>query len=348
VVRRHIINIHRLNIRQVPSNVIWPYGKKAAFAIIDDTDDAEMPGIADVYDLLIEYEIPTTKTVWVYPVRDAQLFRGNSLTGDPAYLEFIRTLLRKGYEIGLHNVGSGAFSRCEILGGLEEFNSLLGFYPNLHVNHSYNPDNIYGGDKRFSFPFDLLVRLMHRDYTGFSGEVASSQHFWGDAHKRHIKYSRSYELDDLNLLRHCHFPYTDQKYSDYCNLFYPSVFCPNQDLFNDRITDFNLQRLISQNGCCIIYTHFGYFTERGEVDKHFRNTLDLLGKYSSDIWFAPVGEVLSYLERTNGVRDISRGHKLLLEGKSLITRVKYRYFKKLDDYHYKSSLGARHRQSKDE
>jgi hypothetical protein len=326
--------------------MIWPNGRKAAFAIIDDTDDAEMPGISDVYDLLIEYQIPTTKTVWVYPVKDTHLFRGNSLTGDPAYLEFIKKLIKNGYEIGLHNVGSGDFTRVEILHGLEEFNNLLGFYPNLHVNHSYNPDNIYGGDKRFSFPFDYLVRLIHSSYTGFSGELKTSKHFWGDAHKRHIRFSRSYELDDLNLLRHCHFPYKDQMYSDYCNLFYPSVFCSNQDLFNARISDRNLQNLISQNGCSIIYTHFGYFTERGGIEQDFRNSLELLKKYSSDIWFAPVSEILCYLERTNGVRHISRNHKFLLEAKSLITRVKYRYFSKLDDYHYKTSLGAKHRNFK--
>lgn len=327
--------------------MIWPNGKKAAFAIIDDTDDAEMPGIADVYDLLMEYEIPTTKTVWVYPVKDTHLFRGNSLTADPAYLAFIQKLLKNGYEIGLHNVGSGDFTRTEILGGLEEFKNLLGFYPTIHVNHSYNPDNIYGGDKRFSFPFDYLVRFLYSNYTGFSGEVESSKHFWGDIHKRYIKFSRSYELDDLNLLRHCQFPYYDKKYSDYCNLFYPSVFCPNQDLFNARITDRNLQKLILQNGCSIIYTHFGYYTERDGIQQDFYNSLDLLKKYSPDIWFAPVGKVLSYLENANGVRSITRGHKFLLEAKTLATRVKYRYFIKMDDYHYKSSLGVKHRNSND-
>ena len=327
--------------------MIWPNGKKAAFAIIDDTDDAKMPGISEVYDLLMKYQIPTTKTVWVYPVKDTQLFSGCSLTGDSDYLAFVRELIENGYEIGLHNVGSGEFRREEILSGLEEFNNLLGFYPKLHVNHSYNPDNIYGGDKRFSFPFNYLVKLLYPGYTGFSGEVKSSEYFWGDAHKRHIEFSRSYELDDLNILRHCHFPYRDKSYAEYCNLLYPSVFCPNQDMFNYRITEKNLQRLISQNGCSIVYTHFGYYTERDGIEQDFLNSLDLLKKYSSDIWFAPVGEILRYLEITNGVQQISRPHKMLLEAKSLLTRVKYRYFRKLDDYHYKTSIGSNHRNSKD-
>ena len=84
--------------------MIWPDGKKAAFAIIDDTDDAVMPDITRVYDTLINNGVKSTKTVWVYPVRDKHLFKGATLTSDPEYAMFVKNLVSLGFEIGLHNV----------------------------------------------------------------------------------------------------------------------------------------------------------------------------------------------------------------------------------------------------
>jgi hypothetical protein len=321
----------------------WPDGKRAAFAIVDDTDDATLPDIANVYSHLLDAGLRITKTVWVYPVRDTQFFRGDSLMGNDSYLAFIRQLAARGFEIGLHNVGSGDFSRREIEAGLEYFRSALGAYPRLHVNHSYNKDNIYGGEKRFSFPFDLLVRLMHRQYRGFEGEIRSSLHFWGDLHKKHIRYSRSYEIDDFNLLRAVSFPYTDARYDEFCNAFYPSVFCSNQDLFARQVTEDNVKRLIDEQGCSIIYTHLGYFCERGGVDKRFVAAVLMLKRHERDLWIAPVGEVLDYMSRVGGQREIGRLAKLRVEAKSLWTRLKYRHVVKLDDYHYKKAIGSVHR-----
>lgn len=325
--------------------MIWPKGKKAAFAIIDDTDDAVMPDIARVYDILINNGVKSTKTVWVYPVRDKHLFKGATLTSDAEYAMFVKNLVSLGFEIGLHNVGSGDFSREEILEGLEIFRNTLGFYPNIHVNHSYNKDNIYGGDKRFSFPLNLIVRYLFSGYTGFEGEIPSSKHFWGDAHKRLIKFSRSYEIDNFNLLGTCKFPYADSQYSDFCNQFYPTVFCPNQDMFVRKVTRQNVEKLISENGCSIVYTHLGYYAERGGVDQGFIDSINMLSEYKSDIWFATVGEILNHLERVQGVSAITYLQKLNLQLKTLKTRFKYRYVSKFDDYHYKKSIGAKHRKS---
>ena len=91
--------------------ILWPNGKKAAFTIIDDTDDATLPCIDKVYQLLASSGLRTTKTVWVYPVRDRHLFSGDSLLCDSGYLSFVKSLSQNGFEIGLHNVGSGDFKR---------------------------------------------------------------------------------------------------------------------------------------------------------------------------------------------------------------------------------------------
>ena len=36
-------------------------------------------------------------------------------------------------------LGVVTLKRNEIINGLEDFKNLLGFYPKLHINHSYNP-----------------------------------------------------------------------------------------------------------------------------------------------------------------------------------------------------------------
>lgn len=321
----------------------WPHGKKAAFSIIDDTDDAVFPDIQQTYSHLIAAGLRTTKTVWVYPVRDTQYFRGHCLQESVGYRSFIKQLQFLGFEIGLHSVGSGNFTRPEIVRGLEYFRETLGNYPRLHVNHSYNKDSIYGGDKRFSFPFNFAVRLLHRNYHGFEGEISSSPHFWGDLHKKHIKYSRSYEVDRFNLMELSPFPYKDAKYVDCCNGFYPAVFCPNPDLFAKLVTETRVKKLVSDGGCSIVYTHLGYFTERCGVDPRFEEIMKMLGSYSKDLWFAPVGEILDHMASQVGLSEILLTQKLRMEALCLWTRLKYRYLLKLDDYHYKRSLGNVHR-----
>lgn len=323
--------------------MMWPDGKRAAFTIIDDTDDAEMPHIAEVYQHLISAGLRTTKTVWVYPPRDSHLFRGDCLVGNPDYLNFIRDLLERGFEIGLHDVGSGDFTREEIIAGLSIFKDLLGFSPEIHINHSYNKSSIYSGDRRFSFPIKSIVRTMYRGYSGFEGDNERSPHFWGDIHKKYIRWNRSFEIDRLNLLDFIKFPYYDSRFSKYCNAFFPASFCPNQDMFCRLLTSDNIDHLIQTGGAAIIYTHFGYYHERGSLDGRFIKVCELLKARSDQIWFAPLGKILHHMAQQTGIHQIGLLSRLRLELECLVTRIKYRYFVPLDDYHYKKSLGMRHR-----
>lgn len=99
-------------------NPLWPDNNDFAFTIIDDTDDATLDNIKPVYDYLYEKSLFITKTVWMYPTRNN--IPGTSIQ-NKAYLDYIKELKEKGFEIQLHNVGSGNFSRTEILTGLELF-----------------------------------------------------------------------------------------------------------------------------------------------------------------------------------------------------------------------------------
>ena len=102
---------------------MFPDGKKFAFTIFDDTDYATVANVKPVYDLLYVCGIKTTKSVWVYPSRG--FFNGSSLQ-DKEYLDFIHELRDRGFEIGLHNIGDGLFTRQEISDGLNIFKEYIG------------------------------------------------------------------------------------------------------------------------------------------------------------------------------------------------------------------------------
>ena len=112
---------------------------KLIFTIIDDTDDATLENVKPIYDFLYGKRIFITKTVWVYPPRDKHS-KGDSLQ-KPEYLEFIKDLNRKGYEIGLHNAGSGDYKRKEILEVIS--NSLPKIFPRIKNESIFFAVSIY-------------------------------------------------------------------------------------------------------------------------------------------------------------------------------------------------------------
>ena len=317
-----------------------PKNKKFIFTIIDDTDDSFCPKLNEVYDILYKNGLKTTKTVWVYPVRDIDKSKGECLQNKD-YKNFVLDIKNKGFEIGLHNVGSGEYHREEIIRGLDEYEKILGKKPSVHVNHSYNPDNIYCGPKRFSFPFNLIIKYLYSNYNDFSGEIKNSKYYWGDIHKKIIKYSRNYEIDDINTLKHNpYMPYRDKKYDEYCNYWYSSTFAPNQWMFNNIVTKESIDRLEKEGGICILYTHLGYYHKNGKVDEGFKKMISYIGKKETGL-FIPVSEVLDLLIKSKKENKVSEYlpplKKIILEFNSLKTRIKYRFFNKIDDYHFKKS-----------
>jgi hypothetical protein len=314
---------------------------KFYFSIIDDTDDSTFENTKPIYDLLLNKGIKITKTVWVFPPRDEHS-RGDSLQR-PEYLEFIRELKNNGFEIGLHNVGSGSYKRGEILEGLEEFREKLGDYPKIHINHSYNPDSIYGGYKRFNWPFSFLVKKLYPQYAGiFQGEETNSEYFWGDKHKELIKFSRNHEFDGLNTSKFDKYmPYTDPSRAKYANKWFSATFAPNQWVFNHLVTQRAIKKLESENGVCIIFTHLGYFMQDGEIDKGFKERINWLSENKNGIYI-PVSELLLNIakkrqqEGNNPYPVIPNHKKFLMEFRHLLTRFKYRKLIKLDDYEFKN------------
>ena len=269
----------------------WPEGKSFAFTIIDDTDNSVVDNIKPIYEFLSSLKIKSTKTVWVYPPRD--VFKGQCLL-DTDYLEFIKSLQSTGFEIELHNVGSGAFSREEILIGFEKFKELLGRYPKMHINHSRNPDNIYWGYKRFVAPLSWLSNMFFSKRK-FEGEEENSAHFWGDVVKERIKYIRNHVFNGSNTQKYDNIMPYKVKSKKYSNYWFSSSDGHTVNEFNYFLSKKNIDDLETAGGYCIIYTHFasGFLNEDGTLNEDFKKSLTYLA--SRNGWFVPATQLLDHI-----------------------------------------------------
>ena len=90
-----------------------------------------------------------------------------------------------------------------------------------------------------------------------------------------------------------------------------------------------------------MYTHLGYYVQDGIIDPGFVRMIKYISNKENG-WFAPVSEILDFLylrkQRNNISNKINILHLKFLELHSLLTRIKYRYIIKIDDYHFKKSF----------
>ena len=261
--------------------------------MVDDTDGATVKNVKPVYDYLYERGFLTTKTCWAYPVRD-NVFWGECLE-DGEYLAFLRELRDRGFEIGFHNAGSGGFLREETLQALEDFREKLGEYPRIHINHASNPENIYWGEKRFSPVIRSLYSRLRKGVRSL-GDDEGSEYFWGDACKRHIKYIRNRTFRDINTLKaDPRLVYPETGKEKYSNFWFSSSDGMRLAPFLKLLSPKNVDRLVKERGCCIVYTHFAYdFVDgEGRLSEDFCRCMDYIA--SKNGWFAPAGEILDYV-----------------------------------------------------
>ncbi len=297
-----------------PRAVTFPDGKRFAFSIVDDTDLTSLERVKPLYELLYRYGFRTTKTVWVMDSNDVTHRPNQGATlQDPAYLAFIRDLKSKGFEIALHGVRGGSSMRSEIMTGLEEFKDLLGQYPTIHVNHSLNQENIYWGENRWSFlPFRWAYALTGK--YKFLGHDSTSDYFWGDWVKKHVRYVNQFTYSDINLLAvNPSIPY-HLKDKPYVNYWFPTADGDGMDQFEMLLSKENLDRLEREGGVCLVYAHMGAgrFNRDGGADPRFESRLKDLA--SRNGWFVPASEILDYLRAQPGWRgDLSFRETVRLE-----------------------------------
>lgn len=297
----------------------WPDNKKFAFTIVDDTENSTIENVKPIYDFLYQHGLITTKTVWVYPSRDC--FTGGFLL-DNDYLEFIADLKAKGYEIGIHNVGAGEYTREEIIKGLDLFKEKLGFYPSIHINHYSNKDNIYWGHERFQLILRSLFKIIYGEKRKFYGTDINSKYFWGDICKSKIRYIRNYTFNDINTLKiDPLMPYMDKNKEKYSNYWFSSSDGHTVKEFNALLKRENVDRLEYEGGACIVYTHFAYnfVDSKGRINEDFAEKIKYLA--SKDGWFVPAGVLLDYLLSFKGNHYVSKSYLTALDFKWLLDRI---------------------------
>jgi len=253
---------------QPRKNLQFPHGKEFAFSIVDDTDLATVDSVNPVYELLHNLGFKTTKTVWVQKNSAADCFSARSQTlQDESYLKFVVELQQRGFEIAMHLASPGNSRRSETESAYETFREIFGHYPKINVNHASNVEGIYWGRDRLDGP---LLQSLYKKLLGekrFRGHIEDSAFFWGDLCRSRTKYVRGFTFKDMNTLRiNPGMPYHDPR-RPYVNYWFSASDGADVERFNKLLAEKNQEQLLQEQGCCIVYTHFGAgFMTKGRLN----------------------------------------------------------------------------------
>lgn len=299
----------------------YPDGKEFAFTIVDDAECGTVANLEPVYSLLGDLGLRTTKTVWVQGTSNPDRFGATSETlEDQNYLQFVLELQQKGFEIAMHMAAPGTSRRSETISAYETFRTLFGRYPTINTNHNVNAENIYWGRDRLD---SSVLRTLYTGVTGwgqFWGHVEGGEFFWGDVCHKHTKYMRNYVFLDIDTLAaNPAVPYHDDR-RPYVNYWFSSSDGADVERFSRLISEPNQERLARENGCCIVYTHFGKgFAEKGKVNPTWERLITELSRKNG--WFVPASELLDFLLERKSRETISRTERKYLVYRWMLERL---------------------------
>lgn len=306
----------------------YPDGKNFAFTIADDAHKQTVEKIRPIYEFLYELGLRTTIAVYIEKpsrtngIPDVSLhalghdertnFINNdiSLRGDTLeqkdYLEYIKELHEKGFEIAIHTVSSGNDFREITIEGYEKYKKIFGEYPKMNIMHSNNLENVYWGAKVFNSKIakwiieDVIGIFYSKTRFPFEGEDPESPYFFGDILKEKTKYVRLWGTRDINTLRfNPSMPYHDPQ-KPYVNYWYSFSEGHTARVFNRLLNDENIEKLYEERGASIVYTHFasGFISksEKGEniINPVAETQLRKLA-HQKDGWFVPASILLDRL-----------------------------------------------------
>jgi hypothetical protein len=305
----------------------FPDSRHFAFTIFDDTDLSTVENIGPIYRLLNDLDMRTTKSVWPLASAGSGRLGGESLQ-DPRYLNFILELKNSGFEIALHNVRNTGSTRWDVEQGLEEFRRLIGIYPRIHTNHSYNCENVYWGSARFSHIGPLYRVLTKSRHQAFEGHVEGSKYFWGDLCRQRIDYVRNFVFRDINLDRiNPTMPYHDDQ-RPFVNMWFSSSNAPDCGSFCELLNEANQDRLEEERGICIVYAHLACgFARDGIVHPRVDSLLRRLARKNG--WFVPVSPLLDFLRQQRQTSSIPQSELEAMERKWLFESLKRSVTQKL-------------------
>lgn len=286
--------------------MLFPNNKRFAFSILDDTDDSTLQNIRPIYDKLREYGFRTTKTVWPVDCPEgSRLFFAAETLQDPAYLDFVHTLVDDGFELAFHGATMESSRRERTIKALEYLKKEFGTYPRLFCNHGHNRENIYWAYKRFQTTlWQQLFRLTRKEPNEYyAGELEKSEYFWGDLSKQYIRYVRNFTFCQLNMLKvNPEMPYRLPA-TKYVNYWFSTADATDGHAFNRLLSYKRIDQLERDGGVCIVSTHLGKeFVRDGKLNADTANILRYLAEKPG--WFVPVSDILDYLLRNRNTEAV--------------------------------------------
>jgi hypothetical protein len=299
----------------------WPHNKSFAFTIFDDTDNATLANVGPVYSFLTDLGFRITKSVWPLEGTTPNPTAGETCE-NPRYLEFIHDVSMRGHEIGYHMATWHSSDRDRTILALKRFEELFGKPPHSMANHSQNAENLYWGADRLTGIRKLIYNAvtLGKHANTFRGHVEGDPLFWGDLCREKITYVRSFVYPEINTLDVCPFmPYHDER-RPYVRYWFASSEGATITSFNNLLFEANQDRLESEGGACIVYTHLGAgFCVDGVVNERFKALMTRLSKKNG--WFAPVSTILDHLRNTNGHHTITPSERSRLEWRWLLNKL---------------------------
>jgi len=296
----------------IEAKLIWtPYPYLAGFCISDDADCATLEQVKSVYDFLMEYNFPTTKSVWPFiptykcgsPPTPESTLRGITLE-NKSYLRYCEKLSSKGYEICLHGASAGNNQRDSIREALDYCRHHFGS-TNTYICHSKNADNIYWEHKVTArFPFHLALKMYSKH--SCSGEIPDSQFFWGDLCSSSVKQIRLFKTRHIDTLsRNPSMPYHDPK-----KPLVNSWFSATKRKLADCASPHAIYRLKQNNGLTILYQYLHRYADPSthEVQDSFRTSIIRL-RNDPGMYIDTVSNILNRLRQLQDIFIFYRNYQ---------------------------------------
>lgn len=305
----------------------YPGGRPFAFTILDDTDDATVENVRPIYDLLHELGFRTTKTAWPLDCPEgSDLFFAAETLQDPHYLEFVRELTERGFELAFHGATMESSPRERTLRGLAFLDEELPVPLKIHCNHGQNLENVYWGSRRYRtlllrLPLELAEWVAGRPR--YEGHRPGSPFFWGDVCRARFRFVRNFSFATLDTLAiPPHGPYRLAS-TPWVNYWFNSSDAPDVAHFKRLVTRKGVAALRDAGGTCILSTHLGKgFVRDGRVDPAVEDRLRYIASLGG--WLAPASDVLEHLLERRGSGELRPWTRWRLELSHLADRVRSR------------------------
>ena len=297
------------------ARILWaPHPYRAGFSITDDTDDATPESVAIVYDFLSSIGLRTTKTVWAFdpsepcgvPALPPSITRGVTLQ-HAGYLEYVRGLHAKGFEISLHGASAGNNVRARTEAALELLERECG-HSRTYICHAKNAENPYWHERVAPRgPAQWLLGLTSRYRC--SGENPSSPYYWGDLCLERGLRIRLFRTRNVNTLaENPSMPYHDPE-----KPLVAAWFSATKRSFSDCCAAESISRLRSERGLCVLYQYMHRYAdlERGRVKADFQSAAERL-RAAGDIWVETTERIMDRLQSIQSVFMATQGARLWL------------------------------------